>query len=104
MKYICLILSVLMLFLSTASSFIEDVCLIDTNIECIDSDLTDNQETCPDNCSPFVHCNTCSGFPVHISKCHLEPILSHSNNIKISIYTTSFSSGFNSKIWQPPQS
>ena len=105
MRYLCLILSVCILLLSTVSSFIEDKCLfVESNIECADNCLGDtSQDICADYCSPFLHCNTCVGFPPCSFKRGIEPTLIHYNNTKIDIYTTNFSSGFHSTIWQPPQ-
>lgn len=106
MKYLSLILSISVLLLSVVPCCLEDKCLsaYTETVETSNDDCN-SCDDCSDSscCSPFLHCNTCSGFPearysnllnvtvTLISDCELEYILR--NDL----------SDFISSIWQPPK-
>ena len=105
MKYLSLVLALGVLLLSTMPCCFEDKCL-SAFAETIDSDndVCNTPNNCSDDscCSPFLHCNTCFGFPEAqyskplrtttnlISCCESEYIIR--NNLP----------DFISSIWQPP--
>lgn len=107
MKYLSLILSVLVLLLSTMPALVEDKCLVtDSNIECVDYCLDDSshsQDDCTDCCSPFLQCNTCTGFPSSNFNNGIEPNLMHNTTKKLDTYKANIPSVFQSKIWEPPR-
>lgn len=107
MKYLSLILSVLVLLLSTMPAFIEDKCLaMDSSIECVDyclDDSSQSQDDCTDCCSPFLQCNTCTGFPYSNLNNSIESTHIYNTTKKLDTYKANIPSGFQSKIWEPPR-
>ena len=104
MKYLSYILALWVLLLSTVPCFLKDECLFQSMNEAQEEACTDNDCSCTDCCcSPFLHCNTCTGCPV--------PRLFHSfsavrvllNDNLLSFYRDKLIPQFSSSIWQPPK-
>ena len=66
MKHLSYILALWVLLLSTVPCFLEDKCLFQCANEQTEEPCADNDgSSCTDcNCSPFLHCNTCTGCPI----------------------------------------
>ncbi len=109
MKYLSLMLSISVLLLSVMPCCIEDKCM-SIRSETVETETTvcaNSCNDCPDNsyncCSPFLHCNTCSGFP---EARHYKPLRIVTNLIADyeSVYIVRDNlPDFISSIWQPPQ-
>lgn len=65
MKYLSYILALWVLLLSTAPCFLKDECLFQCKNDTQEETSTDDDGcSCTDCCcSPFLHCNTCTGCP-----------------------------------------
>lgn len=109
MKYLSLILSISVFLLSVIPSCIEDKCLSlhkqSIEKESVGTQSENSCDDCADNncCSPFLHCNTCSGFP---EARYTNPIKVATNLVSgcTSKYIVRGNSlDFISSIWQPPQ-
>lgn len=105
MKHLSYILALWVLLLSTAPCFLEDKCLFqcanDTSEEpCSNGDDCSCTDCC---CSPFLHCNTCTGCPapnIHHSPLVVEIQL---NDNPLSFYKEKLIPNFSPTIWQPPK-
>ncbi len=104
MRLLSYILALWVMLLATSPCFLEDKCLF----KCVndmqeDAFPNDDGTSCTNCCSPFLHCNTCTGF--------LVPKLYHSsfvimiqlNDNQFLFYTEKLISLFLSDIWQPPK-
>lgn len=104
MKYLSLILSISVLLLSVMPCCLEDKCLsASTTVET--GDDINSCDDCTDDscCSPFLHCNTCSGFP----EARSYNFISLKSNL-VSVYKSDYIesnnlSDYKSSIWQPPK-
>lgn len=108
MKYLSFILAISVLLLSVIPCCFEDKCFsIHTETQNTGDDRSNACDDCSDNnyscCSPFLHCNTCTGFP--------EARFYHPITIALGLVSDCNSDyvfkgdvpGFISSIWQPPQ-
>lgn len=104
MKHLSYILAFWVLLLSTAPCFLEDKCLFKcANEETEESCSDDEGCSCTDCCcSPFLHCNTCTGCPAPKLFHSLTVELVQSNN-NLSFYKEKLIPHFSSSIWQPPK-
>ena len=88
-----------------APCFLKDECLFQCKNDTQEETSTDDDGcSCTDCCcSPFLHCNTCTGCPA--------PKLFHSpfvtmiqlNDTPLSFYKEKLIPQFSSSIWQPPK-
>lgn len=107
MKYLSLILSISVFLLSVIPCCVEDKCLaIHSQTIGIEDDAPLNScDDCSDNscCSPFLHCNTCSGFPEarYYNPIKIVPNLISDCGAKYIVKRNYLD--FISSIWQPPQ-
>ena len=104
MKYLSYILALWVLLLSTAPCFLKDECLF----QCTDNEpgemCHDDGCSCTDCCcSPFLHCNTCTGCPIpQLFHSPLVAIIQLNDN-PLSFYKERPIPQFSSSIWQPPK-
>jgi len=108
MKYLSLILSMYVLLLSVMPCCFEDKCLsvyiptvesgVDTHNNC--DDCSDNGYNC---CSPFLHCDTCSGFPEAHHYSPISVVIGLVSDCKSDYIERNDLPDFKSLIWQPPQ-
>ena len=106
MKYLSFIFSVYVLLLSVIPGCLEDKCLF-SNIETVEvgDDIPNSCDDCSDNncCSPFLHCNTCAGFPearvVNLIRVSIDLIYECKSEYNCSGNIPDFISS----IWQPPR-
>ena len=104
MKHLSYILALWVLLLSTVPCFLEDKCLFQCADEQTEESCDDNDESsCTDcNCSPFLHCNTCTGCPVpKLFHTPTTELILLNNNL--SFYKEKLIPRFSSSIWQPPK-
>lgn len=109
MKHLSLILSIFVLLLSVVPCSLEDKCLsaYTESLEIENTICNNSCDTCSDNdgdsCSPFLHCNTCFGFP----EAHYYKSLKNAPDLTSdcqSNYVLKYNlSDFISSIWQPPR-
>lgn len=105
MKYLSYILALWVLLLSTAPCFLKDECLF----KCVNEI---QGETCPNDdgcactdccCSPFLHCNICTGCPAPQPFHSLFDVSIQLNDNPLSFYKEKLIPQFSSSIWQPPK-
>lgn len=103
-KHLSYILAFWVLLLSTAPCFLKDECLFRCgNEETEESCSHDEGSACTDCCcSPFLHCNTCTGCPVP-KIFHSPSIVLIQLNDNLSFYKERLIPHFSSSIWQPPK-
>lgn len=106
MKYLSFILAICVLFLSTMPASLDDKCMSKHQVEQKDicnQECNNEDQSCSDCCSPFLQCNTCSGFP----QLKDEPFsCKPPTNIFIkNIFYVADNNNcdFISSIWQPPR-
>lgn len=104
MKYLSYILITWILLLSTAPCCLQDKCLFhDLNNEKETSCHHNDSDSCTECCSPFLHCNTCTGCPVpnlfYLPFVITNPI----DDASTFYYDEDLTYQFSSSIWQPPK-
>lgn len=103
MKYLSYIVALWVLLLSTAPCFLEDKCLFRCMNDEEEGARSDDGCSCADCCSPFLHCNTCTGClmlrPFYVSFALEIPL----NDNLLSFYKEKLIPQFSSSIWQPPK-
>ena len=108
MKYLSFILAVTVLLLSVMPCCLEDKCLsIHTETLNTGDDTCNTCDDCPDNsyscCSPFLHCNTCTGFPEARFYNPITIVLNLISDCKSDYIFKGNLPDLISSIWQPPQ-
>lgn len=109
MKHLSLILAMGVLLLSVMPCCLEDKCL-STHISALstgDDDACNSCDDCADNgydcCSPFLHCNTCTGFPEARFYNPITVIVGSVSDCITAYVVKGNLPAFISSIWQPPQ-
>jgi len=98
-KYIALILSFYVLFLSGMPCCIDDNCADDK----VSTEHSQQQnKTDEGNCSPFFSCSTCSGFIFQEMQVTVAPVLVLMNDSYPDV-KQDFCTQVCSTIWQPPK-
>lgn len=108
MKYLSLVLSISVLLLSVVPCCLEDKCLSAySQIVEIGVDTKNNCDDCSNNgyncCSPFLHCNTCSGFPEARYYNPINIMIGLVSDCKSEYVFSGNLPDIISSIWQPPQ-
>ena len=102
MKYLSLILSISVLLLSVMPCCLEDKCL---SVYAETAETGDDMGNCSDDscCSPFLHCNTCSGFPEARSYNFISIKSNLVSDYKSDYIESNNLPDYKSSIWQPPK-
>lgn len=100
-KYLSILIVIMTLSLSTMPCFLYDRCLFSGMEE---NCTHDDDGSCADDdfCSPFMQCNTCTGF-VYPQTTSLEKIFVHVNTETVFYYKEEALKSFPANVFQPPE-
>lgn len=100
-KYLSILIVIMTLSLSTMPCFLYDRCLFSGMEE---NCTHDDDGSCADDdfCSPFMQCNTCTGF-VYPQTTSLEEIFVHVNTETVFYYKEEALKSFPANVFQPPR-